>query len=106
MIKGKKISLRLIEEKDLKTFVDLTNDTSEKGPCCPYILRTMCDTKRIFNEHGFFSKEGGRFLIENKASEIVGDISFFKLLTILKVMKLAVKFTKSNTEAKVILQKP
>lgn len=84
----------------MKTFVDLTNDTSEKGPYYPTVLRTMSDTKRIFNEHGFFSKEGGRFLIENKASEIVGDISFFKLAHYLEGYEIGYQIYKEQHRGK------
>ncbi|MBI9013037.1 MAG: GNAT family N-acetyltransferase [Clostridiales bacterium] len=78
MINGEKINLRLMKEEDIELFVKLTNDTSETGECFPYILRTITDTKKTFNENGFFSKEGGRLMIVNKDDHLVGAISFFK----------------------------
>lgn len=78
MINGEKINLRLMKEEDIELFVKLTNDTSETGEYFPYILRTITDTKKIFNENGFFSKEGGRLMIVNKDDLLVGAISFFK----------------------------
>lgn len=79
MIQGKKVQLRLIEENDLKLFVDLTNNTSETGKHFPYIVRTLSATKQRFLEDGFFSKDNGRMMILNKEDTIVGAISYFKL---------------------------
>jgi len=78
MIKGKRISLRLLKEDDLETFVALTNNTGENGDHFPYIVRTLTATKKQFNEDGFFSKDGGRMMIIDHHNEIVGAISYFK----------------------------
>lgn len=78
MISGKLITLRLMKEADIEEFVELTNDTAHTGDCFPYVIRTISDTKKIFNDNGFFSKDGGRLLIVDKEDEIIGAISYFK----------------------------
>lgn len=78
MIKGKKIDLKLMKKEDLDEFVTLTNDTEETGDYYPYIIRTYSETLQIYNDNGFFSKDGGRLLIKDKSNQIVGAISFFK----------------------------
>lgn len=78
MIKGKLINIRILNENDLETYNRLTNDYEEKGDFFPIIVRTSTETKRIFNEDGFFSSAGGRMLIVSKSDEILGFVSFFK----------------------------
>lgn len=78
MIKGKLTNIRIIKEKDLETYNELTNDYGEKGEYFPIIIRTISETKKIFNDNGFFCAAGGRMLIVSKTDEILGFISFFK----------------------------
>lgn len=78
MIRGKKINLRVMYEKDIEKYIELTNDYQEKGPFFPAIIRTPSATRKIFNETGFFSHDGGRMLITSHEDEILGYVSFFQ----------------------------
>lgn len=78
MIQGKHINLRLMAREDIDTYVRLTNDTSEPGAYYPLVVWTKTETEKLFNEHGFFSDNGGRLLITTKDDEVVGFVSYFK----------------------------
>jgi len=78
MIVGKKINLRVMKESDLNKYIELTNDVSEVGEFFPVIIRTEHDTRKIYQENGFFGPDGGRMLITNKNDEILGFVSYFK----------------------------
>ncbi|WP_240838946.1 GNAT family N-acetyltransferase [Acidaminobacter sp. JC074] len=78
MIRGKLVELRLMKKEDIELFVQLTNDTSHTGQHFPYIVRTLSDTIKHYNEDGFFSPSGGRLLIFDLEDNLVGAISYFK----------------------------
>lgn len=100
MIQGKRISLRLLKEEDLETFVALTNDTSQNGPCFPYIVRTISAVRRQFNEDGFFSKDGGRLMIVDHKDQIVGAISFFKIAHYVEGYEIGYQIFKSENRGR------
>ncbi len=78
MVNGILVNIRIMQEHDLIKYNELTNNYSEKGEYFPIIIRTISETKKIFAENGFFSKDGGRMLIVDKNDEILGFVSFFK----------------------------
>lgn len=78
MIKGRKIDLRIMYDRDIDTYCELTNDFKETGDHFPVIMRTPSETRKIFYETGFFSPTGGRMLIVGKDDHILGFVSYFK----------------------------
>ncbi len=100
MVQGKLINIRILEERDLETYNLLTNDYSEKGPYFPIIIRTISETKKIFNDNGFFSKEGGRMLIVDKKDNILGFVSFFKVAPYISGYEIGYQIFKSKNRGK------
>lgn len=100
MIKGNKIDLRIMESKDIESYVKLTNDYGEKGAYFPVVVRTLSETKRIFNETGFFDAKGGRILIVSKSDDIIGFVSYFKTAPYVSGYELGYQIFKSEERGK------
>ncbi len=78
MLKGSKIILRTVREKDIETLYALVSDIASRGEHYPLNLRSEVDFKKRFQEHGFWSEEEYRFLICDHADRILGTIWCFK----------------------------
>lgn len=74
MLKGQKIILRTVREKDLEMLYALTSDIANRGEYFPHTLRSEVDFKKNFQEHGFWSEDEYRFLICDHADRILGTI--------------------------------
>lgn len=74
MLKGTKIFLRTVREKDIETLYALTSDIASRGEYFPHTLRSEVDFKKHFQEHGFWSEEEYRFLICDNEGHILGTI--------------------------------
>jgi RimJ/RimL family protein N-acetyltransferase len=78
MIKGKKVILRLVKEKDLKEFFPLLEKVSfECNGFLPYLIPENLFLKK-FQETAFWEKDRGMMIILNKRENIIGAISFKK----------------------------
>lgn len=87
MIKGEKINLRLIQEKDLDILFQYWSDLENRGDYFPIFLHSESQFKRDFQEGGFWKDDFGRFLITDKNDRIVGSIWFFNpTTTVITVM--------------------
>lgn len=100
MIQGKKITIRMMEQKDIETYVRLTNDYGEKGTYFPTIIRTFVGTQKIYNETGFFSPKEGRLMIVNQEDEILGFVSYFKTAVYVSGYELGYQIFKANQRGK------
>lgn len=100
MIQGKKINLRIMLEKDIDTYCDLTNDFMEVGDHFPVIMRTPSETRSVFYETGFFNMAGGRMLIVSKEDEILGFVSYFKTAAYVSGYELGYQIFKSEHRGK------
>ena len=78
MLKGNKISLRPVRERDLETLFELEWDITNRGEFYPLDLTSEAEFKKRFQEDGFWREDFGLLLIANKADQIVGQILFFK----------------------------
>ena len=78
MLKGNKISLRPVRERDLETLFDLEWDITNRGEFYPLDLPSEAEFKRRFQQDGFWSETFGLLLITNKADQIAGQILYFK----------------------------
>ena len=63
MIRGKKINLRVVQEKDLDTLFDLWSDIENRGDFFPISLSSESQFKQRFQETGFWDEEFGQLLI-------------------------------------------
>lgn len=78
MIKGKKITLRLLEQGDLDEYYKLNSDFSEIGEFYPLHLYSAQQISEGFNKGGYWGDDSGVFLMINSEGEIVGEIGYFK----------------------------
>lgn len=78
MITGKKINLRVIEERDLETLITLESDISNKGEFSTPFIQSAVHFKKSFHEHGFWQRDSARMLITDKEDHILGKIQYFK----------------------------
>ncbi|MBN1995372.1 MAG: GNAT family N-acetyltransferase [Anaerolineae bacterium] len=78
MIKGDKINLRVIQEKDLDILFNFWSDIENRGDYFPVFLTAQPAFKKDFAEHGFWSENFGRLVIVNKKDKILGSIWYFK----------------------------
>ncbi len=77
MIKGKKVLLRTIREKDLDAVYNLVCDINNKGPYWHLIIPSENDFKREFYKTGLWSKNEGRMLIMDHEDHYFGELLFF-----------------------------
>jgi ribosomal-protein-alanine N-acetyltransferase len=79
MIKGEKINLRVVQERDLDTFFQLWADIENRGDFFPIFLNSESEFKKKFQENGFWTDDFGRLLITDKEdAQILGSIWYFK----------------------------
>lgn len=78
MIKGNRINLRLIKDTDIELVENYYNDIEERGLFLPLDLLNPVHFKKGFAEGMLWSDKHGKLLIENKDSQIVGEIAYFK----------------------------
>lgn len=89
MIKGKKINLRTVRERDLDMLFELESDLENKGQFYPINLPSAAGFKRRFQEDGFWSEDAGTLLIVNKEDDILGKISYFKPVRYFDALEIA-----------------
>jgi ribosomal-protein-alanine N-acetyltransferase len=78
MVKGNKITLRNILEKDLIPLYKNTVDLADAGEFMPVTLVSYSSMKRQFETDGFWSDSFKKLLIENNNETLVGEIGLFK----------------------------
>ena len=79
MIKGEKINLRVVREKDLSVLFDRWSDIENRGEFFPIFLSSEPKFYNEFKETGFWTEEFGRLLIVDKEDDaILGMIFYFK----------------------------
>jgi ribosomal-protein-alanine N-acetyltransferase len=78
MIKGDKINLRLVEEKDLARYHRLYNDIGNRGEYYYMGLEPESVITRNYHETGYWDRDFGRMLIVDKNDQILGYLNYFK----------------------------
>ena len=79
MIKGEKINLRVVREKDLPILFDRWSDIENRGEYFPIFLSSEPKFYDEFKETGFWTDQFGRLLIVDKEDDaIFGMIFYFK----------------------------
>lgn len=89
MIKGKKVDLRTIRERDLDLLFELESDLENKGDFYPINFPSAAGFKRRFQEDGFWSEDVGTLLIVNKEDDILGKITYFKPVRYFDALEIA-----------------
>jgi RimJ/RimL family protein N-acetyltransferase len=78
MIRGGKISLRLIQETDIGILARLVAETENRGPYYPGSIQSLGELRSRFEKDGFWSKRDGRMVILGEGGRILGWIFFFR----------------------------
>lgn len=78
MIKGKRIILRTIREKDLDEYISLQQMINERGEFFPLTLRSETELRKKYSETGFWTEELYLMLVTDLDSRILGYIAAFK----------------------------
>jgi len=66
MLKGKKINLRVFEEKDLETYIEFNNDFESVGERSTPFINSLVQIKQRFAEHGFWQQDSAWMLLQLK----------------------------------------
>jgi RimJ/RimL family protein N-acetyltransferase len=78
MIRGEKIALRVVQEKDLNTLFQYYSDIQNRGEFFPISLPSEAVFKNDFKQHGFWGGDQRRLVIVDQEDRIVGGIWFYQ----------------------------
>jgi RimJ/RimL family protein N-acetyltransferase len=89
MIKGDKINLRLVQQRDLAEVFRLDCDLSNRGDYFPLGLDSEASLNKSFNEYGLWGDDFGQMLIVAKDDRILGSIFRFKPVRYFDALEIA-----------------
>lgn len=78
MLRGKNITLRLIQEQDLPEMLGLMNNLNERGDYLGVDIHHKMKIEKYYSDAGFWETDFGRMVIVDKSDKILGAITFFK----------------------------
>ena len=78
MLRGERITLRLVRSADLDELWAAHTNIGNRGAFFPLGVQSETTFRNDFAEHGFWQREEGTLLITNKQGEVAGHIEFFK----------------------------
>jgi ribosomal-protein-alanine N-acetyltransferase len=77
MIRGERITLRVLQEKDLETLFHFDSDIDNRGDFFPRTVPSEAVFKHDFHQHGFWDGNHRRLVIVDRADSLVGSIRFY-----------------------------
>jgi RimJ/RimL family protein N-acetyltransferase len=89
MLKGEKITLRIVREADLKKLYDFHQDLGNRGEYFPLGIIPEPIFQARFASTGFWEAEEGMLLIVDTADTIIGHIEFFQTVSYLDELELS-----------------
>ena len=78
MLRGTRISLRLVRESDIDSLYAAHSNIGNRGAFYPLGMLSEPAFRKEFAEGGFWRKEDGTLLVVTPDGEIAGHIEFFK----------------------------
>jgi RimJ/RimL family protein N-acetyltransferase len=78
MLRGERVELSPIRERDLDVFYEAHVDIANRGAFFPLRVTSEAALRTEFAKNGFWDKEEGVLLIRNRHGEILGHIEYFK----------------------------
>jgi RimJ/RimL family protein N-acetyltransferase len=78
MLRGDRVELSLIRERDLDACWEAQATIANRGAFFPLGVMSESAFRKSFAETGFWEREEGTLLIRNRDGEMVGHIEFFK----------------------------
>ncbi len=79
MIRGEKVILRTVREKDVAELYVLTVDCELRGDYMPLRILPEPGFRKEFQETGFWDENRGQLLIEDREGRLLGNIFCFKV---------------------------
>jgi [ribosomal protein S5]-alanine N-acetyltransferase len=79
MLRGDRVRLRPVQERDLDTLYSRMNDHEHRGFFFPLDVYSESKFRSDFEKDGFWSTDEGMLLIIDANDEIVGEIEFFPI---------------------------
>ena len=76
MLKGDKVVLRPVRERDLAAFIDAHTEISNRGEFFPLGVQPEPVLRRNYAETGLWERDEGTLLIWNRDEAMVGHIEF------------------------------
>jgi RimJ/RimL family protein N-acetyltransferase len=76
MLHGPRISLRPVNDEDLETFHKARIDIETRGPWVPLPGMSLQRLRADFGSHGWWSNDGGVFLIVDASDRILGYVAW------------------------------
>ncbi len=89
MIKGERLTLRLVRETDLNNLYEAMSNLDTRGDYFPLGLMSESKLRSRFAESGFWGQEEGMLLIEDPDGQVVGEIEFFPITSYLSGYELS-----------------
>jgi ribosomal-protein-alanine N-acetyltransferase len=90
MIKGSKINLRVVREKDIDTLFELESDIDNRGDYFPISFPSEPEFKKEFHQTGFWTEDFGQLLIVGKEDDrVLGIIICFKPVRYFDALEIA-----------------
>lgn len=78
MLKGERICLRTIRERDIEEYQKYNADLGNRGEHYPLDIETDVNFRNWYNDAGLWSDDFGRLLICTHDGSMLGYINFFK----------------------------
>jgi|ERR1044072_1920219 RimJ/RimL family protein N-acetyltransferase len=79
MLKGDRVNLRTVREKDLEQFIELASDIGSRGDHYPQNMLTETSMRARYAKDGFWGEDYGFLLIVDKETDrILGQVVQFK----------------------------
>ena len=78
MLKGERVVLRPVRERDLAAFIAAHTEISNRGEFFPLGVQPESVLRRTYAETGFWERDEGTLLIWDRGDVLVGHIEFFR----------------------------
>jgi [ribosomal protein S5]-alanine N-acetyltransferase len=78
MLKGDRVVLRPVRERDLPAFIEAHTEIANRGEFFPLGVQSESVLRRQYAENGFWERDEGTLLIWTRDDFMVGHIEFFR----------------------------
>jgi ribosomal-protein-alanine N-acetyltransferase len=79
MLRGDRVTLRLVREQDLDVLHEFETDLDTRGSFFPLGVRSQTALRTEYDRNGLWDRDEGLLLMTTPDDEIVGEIEFFPI---------------------------
>jgi RimJ/RimL family protein N-acetyltransferase len=79
MLRGDRIELRLVRERDLESLYEALTNLDTRGLYFPLGVQSEQALRADFEKNGFWDPDEGMLIMANRDGDIVGEIEFFPI---------------------------